>query len=223
MSLSLKKNTSYKKLLAYFTRLGYKPANLTTLGYHSKIAFRRYKGVKTLMVDIKDYSRLKQRYQNAIRTYQSKDIMSIKTHLPKKFIYTYFQNYKALAKTSAQRSQLQNIADKLRLDDKIIDTTEEDEDQNIFSLRSDDEKGYYYFLHRAPVNELKRHVEKSSTKSSLTDSEYQELNTRLGKMKEEALFTEGSLEELIAAYKINKDPKYKQRILALMKETQENQ
>ena len=223
MTLSVKEKTSYKKLLRYFSRLGYKPANLTNLGYHSKVAFRRYKGVKTLMVEIKDYSRLKQIYEKAIRTYQSKDIMSIKTRLPKTFIYSYFQTYKAQAKTPEQLKELQYIATKLRFDDKIIETPEEDEGQDIFSMHNDDEKGYYYYLHRAPVNELKRYLSKSSTKSSLTPSEYQDLSTHLAKMKEENLFTEGSLEELIAAYKVNKDPKYKQRIMALMKETQNSQ
>ncbi len=48
------------------------------------------------------------------------------------------------------------------------------------------------------------------------------LKRRETSLTEEKLFNQGSLEELIAAYKVNKNPKYKKRIMKLMKETQKN-
>ena len=231
ITLTSKKALPYKKLLKHFSLSGYKPANLSHLGYSSKIALRRYKGVKTLMVEIKDYRQLKQAYEKAIRNYQSKSIMSIKTHLPKKLIYAYFTKYENKATTPAQRIQLQHIADKLRFQDKHIyiqeedvieeEIIEEDVGEDIFHPRTDNAKGYDYYLNRASVNELQRHLAKNTTQFSLTHIEYQTLQTHFAKIKEEALFNEGSLEELIAAYKVNKDPKYKKRILVLMKKTQE--
>ena len=226
LALSPKKKISYKKVLSKFTRLGYKPANLTNLGYSAKVAFRKYKGVKTLLVEIKDYSTLKQKYEKAIRSYQSKDILSIKTHLPKKFIYPYFKKYQNQTQAPEELKQLQQIAAKLHFLDKTL-TVEEDleeeikEDENIYSPNYDNAKGYDYYLYRAPVNELQRYLTKTNTRFSLTHKQYQALQTHYTKMKEETLFKEGSLEELIAAYKVNNDPKYKKRIMVLMKKTQE--
>lgn len=227
ITLTSKKALPYKKLLKHFALAGYKPANLNHLGYISKVALRKYKGVRTLMVETKDYRQLKQRYEQAIRSYQSKSVMSIKTHLPKKLIYSYFTKYENRAKTPAQRTQLQHIADKLRFQDKNIDIQEEDSSEEvvgeeIYSPNTDNTKGYDYYLHRAPVNELQRYLAKTNTRFSLTHIKYQALQAHFTKIKEESLFNEGSLEELIAAYKVNKDPKYKKRIMVLMKETQED-
>ena len=223
ITLSPKKKMSYKNVLNKFSHIGYRPANMTKLGYSAKVAFRQYKGIKTRMVEIKDYRNLKQRYEKAIRTYQSNGIMSIKTHLPKKFIYSYFKYYQAQATTPKQLEQLQHIATKLRLHEKTIVIEEEESDGNIFSLHIDNAKGYDYYLHRASINELRRYLTKSDTKDSLSDSEYKILKTQLISMKEEALFNDGSLEELIEAYKVNKNPNYKERIMTLMKEAQEKQ
>ena len=228
ITLTSKKALPYKKLLKHFALTGYKPANLNHLGYVSKIALRKYKGVRTLMVEIKDYRHLKQRYEKAIRSYQSNSIMSIKTYLPKKLIYPYFTKYENKAKTPTQRKQLQQIADKLRFQDKNIDIQEEELNkeevgEEIYSPNTNNAKGYDYYLHRAPVNELQRYLAKTNTKFSLTHNEYQALQSHFTKMKEETLLNEGSLEELIEAYKVNKDLKYKKRIMMLMKETQEKQ
>jgi len=222
ITLILKKKISYKQLLRHFSRIGYKPVNLSNLGYTAKIALRRYKGVKTLMVETKDYRVLKQKYEKAIRTYNAKNIMSVKTHLPKNLIYPYFETYKNKATTAGELTQLQNIANKLRLeDDEII--IPEDEPEEVIYTSYPNSKGYDYYLYRASVNELERYLAKGTTKASLSGSEYKGLKTHLVEMKEKELFNEGSLEELIAAYKVNKDPKYKERILVLMKETQAQQ
>jgi len=227
-----KKALSYKKLLKNFSLAGYKPANLNYLGYSSKIALRRYKGVKTLMVEVKDYSTLKQKYKKAIRSYQSKDILSIKTHLPKKFIYSYFRKYQNKTQAPEKLKHLQRIGAKLHFRDKTLIAKEgleeevskelDEEDENIYIPNSSNWERYGYYLHKAPINELKTYLAKANTRFSLTHDEYQALQAHYTKIKEKiVLLQEGSLEELIAAYKVNKDPKYKQRIMVLMKETQE--
>ena len=221
ITLTHHKKISYKHLLTHFARLGYRPVNLSTVGYTAKIALRKYKGVKTLMVETKDYSTLKQKYKKAIRTYDATTIMSIKTHLPKDLIYPYFETYKTKAITPEQLAQLQKIADKLRFQDKesvITDEVPEDEESEKVIFSSS--KGYDYYLYRAPVNELERYLEKSKTKASLSQAEYQVLKKHLSAMQEKELLSEGTLEELISAYKVNKEPKYKKRIMTLMKETQ---
>ena len=223
ITLTLKKDISYRHLLKHFSRVGYKPLNLSHVGYTAKIALRRYKGVKTLMVETKDYTTLKQKYKKAIRTYNAESILSIKTHLPKDLIYPYFEKYKNQATTSEQLSQLQKIANKLRLQDEEIVIPDEEPEEVIYSSYSDNTKGYDYYLYRSPVNELERYLAKQKTKTSLSHSEYKGLKIRLAEIREEELLNEGSLEELIAAYKINKDPHYKKRIMVLMKETQEQQ
>ena len=223
ITLSVKKDMSYKQLLRHFSRMGYKPVNLSHIGYTAKIALRRYKGVKTLMVETKDYSILKQKYKKAIRTYNAKDILSVKTHLPKDLIYPYFESYKNKATTPEQLVQLQKIANKLHFQDEEIIIPDEESEEVIYTSYTDTTKGYDYYLYRAPVNELERYLKKSKTKASLTHKEYKALKTHLAEIREEELLNEGSLEELIAAYKVNKDPEYKKRIMVLMKETQEQQ
>jgi len=59
-------------------------------------------------------------------------------------------------------------------------------------------------------------------KQELEREREEEHKKRRTVLKEERLLREGSLEELITAYKTNKDPRYKKRILILMKEVQEN-
>ncbi len=216
ITLTVQKKIRYKHLLTHFSGLGYKPVNLGDVGYTAKIALRKYKGVKTLMVETKDYSTLKQKYEKAIRTYDATNVMSIKTHLPKNLIYPYFENYKAKATTPEQLTQLQKVANKLRFQDEESVMPDEELEKVIFTSS----KGYDYYLYRAPVNELERYLGKSKTKAALSQPEYKVLNTHLADIQEEELLSEGTLEELISKYKVNKDPKYKKRIMTLMKETQ---
>ncbi len=85
------------------------------------------------------------------------------------------------------------------------------------------EKPYSYYLKEASLDELLAYMSQRHTRNVLSYHQYTMLKRRKKLLTKEKLFNEGSLEELISAYKINKDPKYKKRILTLMKNTQENQ
>jgi hypothetical protein len=75
-------------------------------------------------------------------------------------------------------------------------------------------------LHTAPYEELRSYLSEEDVRENLTYNQYRKLKERL---EEEELLREGSLEELIAAYKENKDPRYKAKILLLMKKVHETQ
>lgn len=195
--------TKYTHALKSFKRKGFNPIpSLDTVGYIISVAPRRYKGIKTLLVEIQDYSHLQHLYKQAIKTYDANKIKNIKTKLPKQLVYDDYKRYEKRAKTQVQRAQLQIIAQKLQ-----IKTQEET---------------YTYYLNDALLDELSAYISHRATKNTLSYQQYTMLKRRQTFLQEEKLFSEGSLEDLIAAYKVNKNPKYKKRIMSLMKDTQEN-
>ena len=195
--------TTYSRVLKSFKRKGFTPVDsLDSVGIIVSVAPRRYKGVKTLLVDVQDYSHLQDLYKKAIRTYNANGIKDIQTKLPKQFIYEYYRHYEKRAHTRRQLAQLQIIAQKLQ-----IKTQEEI---------------YTYYLKDADLDALSAYLSQKETRSSLSARQYKGLKKRKKFLQEEKLFNEGSLEDLIAAYKKNKNPKYKERILLLIKEEQEN-
>jgi hypothetical protein len=196
--------TTYSRVLKSFKRKGFTPiTSLDTVGVIVSVVPRRYKGIKTFLVDIQDYSHLQELYRQAIKTYNANRVKNIQTKLPKHFVYEYYRRYEKRAKTRTQLDQLQIIAQKLQ-----IKTQEE-----IYS----------YYLNEASLDALSAYLAQKDTRASLSYHEYTMLKRRKKSLQEEKLFNEGSLEDLIAAYKINKNPKYKKRILSLMKDQQENQ
>jgi hypothetical protein len=195
--------TRYTRVLKSFKRQGFTPVDsLYSVGVIASVAPRRYKGVKTLLVEVQDYSHLQDLYKDAIRTYNANGIKSIRTKLPKQLIYEYYRRYEKRARTRKQLAQLQIIAQKLQ-----IKTQEEI---------------YTYYLYDADLDTLSAYLSQKETRSSLSTRQYRHLKRRKARLQEEKLFNEGSLEDLITAYKKNKDPKYKERILVLIKEKQEN-
>ena len=210
LAVNARPKTTYTHALKSFKRKGFTPiTSVDTVGYIVSVAPRRYKGVKTLLVEIQDYSHLQNLYKRAIKSYNADKIKNIKTKLPKQLVYEYYHRYEKRAKTQVQRSQLQIIAQKLQM------TTEEE--------KSTKNKPYIYYLNDASFDELSAYMSEDDTRDSLSYQQYTMLKGRETYLKEEKLLNEGSLEDLIAAYKINKNPKYKKRIMLLMKDTQENQ
>ncbi len=270
MKLDGKPKVSIESVLHSFAKAGYKPANLTRLGYTANVGLRRYKGVKTLMVEVKEYRNLKKAYEKAIKTYQAKRILGIDALLPKKFIYPYFIYYYKRAKTASQKNQLRLIAKKLhiRLKEKHFDKkripakkstdrtrtkkipTKKKKEKNPVSQPSitqpeidygqpsdneaDDEvitviepqeesRPYQYYLNEASVYELSNYLDDPKSRQHLTFSQYSVLKQRLDRLQEDRILKEASLETLIAEYKKNKKPKFKKRIMELMKEKQEEE
>ncbi len=203
LTLHVTPKTTYTHVLKTFRRKGFTPVDsLTDVGVIVSVAPRRYKGIKTLLVDVQDYSSLQDLYKKAIRTYNANGIKDIQTKLPKQLVYEYYRRYEKRARTRRQLAQLQIIAQKLQ-----IKTQEEI---------------YTYYLKEADQDALTAYLSQKETRSSLSSRQYRLLKKRKKFLQEEKLFNEGSLEDLIAAYKKNKKPKYKERILSLIKEQQEN-
>ena len=203
LAMNVNPKTTYKYVLKNFKRKGFEfVASIDTVGYIVSVAPRRYKGAKTLLVESKDYSHLQNLYKQAIKTYNADKIKNIKTKLPKHLVYEDYKRYERRATTQAQWTQLQIIAQKLQI------TT-----QN---------KPYVYYLTDASFDELSDYMSQGSTRGSLSYQQYAMLKGRRTCLKEEKLLNEGSLEDLITAYKTNKNPAYKKRIMSLMKDTQEN-
>ncbi|GIT98714.1 hypothetical protein [Sulfurovum sp. TSL1] len=204
LTLHTDPKTSYSDVLKSLKRQGFAPVDsLYAVGVIASVAPRRYKGVKTLLVEVQDYSHLQDLYQQAIKRYNADGVKSIQTKLPKQLIYAYYRRYEKRARTRKQLAQLQIIAQKLQIKTR--------------------EEIYTYYLHEAPLDALSAYLSQKETRGSLSARQYTLLKRRKKFLQEEKLFHEGSLEDLIAAYKINKDPKYKKRILSLIKEKQKNQ
>ncbi len=217
LAINASPKTKYTHALKSFKRKGFNPiTSLDTVGYLASESLRRYKGVKTLLVEVQEYSRLQNLYKQAIKTYNANKIKNIKTKLPKQFVYDYYKRYEKRAKTQAQLAQLQIIAQKLQI------KTQEELIQEEVSIPKSSEKPYVYYLHDASLDELSTYISKRATRNALSYHQYTMLKGRKTLLQEEELFNEGSLEDLIAAYKVNKNPKYKKRIMTLMKDTQEN-
>lgn len=227
----------YNSVIRYLKRKGYRYVTPQKAGYLITVSRRRYKGVKTILVDMKDYSHLMELYQKAIRTYSASEIKSIHTKLPKILIYDYYKKYLRKANTPAQNKQLQIIAQKLGLGMKSAQKTQKPEEQTVDNedeklsteTMTEEKNGttiiqtakvakpYSYYLHDAPYEELNSYISSGNAQKELTYNQYRNLKE---KFYGEKLLREGSLEELIAAYKKNKDPRFKSKIMLLMKQAQ---
>jgi len=274
LKLKKRRRITQHQMLRSFSKAGYKIANLTREGYSAKVGLRRYKGIKTLMVETKNYQKLKKLYEKAIRSYNASRVMRIHTPLPKKFIYPYFLYYYKRAKNMQQQKQLQAIASKLHItipkrylrkksiktiapkrtkpvlklktpaktpiqkpaakvekatsvpvphNPVVEDTVQEEEEVDLTPVQEPPVKPYNYYLHFASLYELSNYLDDPQSRYSLSHEQYRILKRRLTHLQEENILREGSLESLIAAYKQNKNPRFKQRILELMKKKQEEE
>ncbi len=233
------KKTRYSAIEKVLEKQGYHPSSPQDAGATSLVALRLYKEIKTLLVEVKDYSALQVKYQKAIKSYNAASIQHIKTKLPHSLIAGYYDRYYKKAKSDEARVQLKIIAKKLQLDSheemqsneevkaalaqeipqesKVPEEPKEQEDTEDAKVPA---LSFTYYAKRAPYDELDSYLAESTTKSTLSFNQYAQLKQRHTILKEEKLLNEGSLEELISTYKVNKKPSYKKRILELMKEVQ---
>ena len=227
------KKTRYSAIEKVLEKQGYHPSSPQDAGATSLVALRLYKEIKTLLVEVKDYSALQVKYQKAIKTYNAASIQHIKTKLPHSLIAGYYDRYYKQAKSDEARVQLKIIAKKLQLESpEEMQSNEEvkaalaqeipeepkeqkePEDPKVSTL------SFTYYAKKASYDELDSYLIQSTTKESLSFNQFTQLKQRHATLKEEKLLHEGSLEELISAYKVTKKPSYKKRILELMKEVQ---
>jgi len=234
ITINTHKRTQYKDIVRALKHQGYIASSPHAVGATSKVALRRYKGIKTLLVEIKDYSTLQKKYQTAIKTYDASKVENIKTLLPHTLIANYFDSYQKQATTSIQKEQLARIANKLHLNKPEITQVkqeieeviqEEEEVQAVLAKETPEPilveaSPFDYYAQEASYYELNNYLTDSASKDKLSFNQYTQLNKRHAKLKEAKILKEGSLEELISFYKTNKNPKYKSRILELMKEAQ---
>ncbi|RUM68808.1 MAG: hypothetical protein DSZ08_07600 [Sulfurovum sp.] len=274
--LNSNKKTDYTSILKLLSHQGFKtmqsPENK---GFLTSVSLKRYKNVKTLLVEVKDYSKLQKLYQTALKTYNASKIQHINTKLPKKLINYDYQYYKKYASTKKEKNQLHIIAKKLGYQtksfvkkplkssvtkEKIVkkkNTTKhikkilkkhtpnkkEKSHKSHVSLKKEvskernitqnispstqkkvpNEKSYFFYMRQASLEELSSYLSKPSTAQTLSYIQYNTLTKRKISLREEKILREGSLEELIEAYKKNKNIKYKERIMLLMKNKQTNQ
>ena len=250
MIFNVTHKTKDDTVLKSLKRRGYRLTSPTEVGYTSKVSPRIYKGTKTFLVEVTDYTRLEEVYKKAISTYNAKEITKIKTKLPKVFISDYYEQYYKRAKTQKQLKQVQIIGSKLGLytAPAIVKTAKEDAKEipekspeeekvkekekikkpevekkvssaEVIKAPREATKPYSYYLKSASYDELNTYLSQSGPREHLTYNQYHILKEKL---KEEKILYDGSLEEVIAAYSKNKDPRYKARSLQLMKKAQES-
>jgi len=225
----------YYHMIKALRHKGYRVTAPHTVGYTTKVSLRIYKKVKTYRVEVKDYQHLQNLYKHAIRSYDAGKITKISTRLPKVLIDPYYKKYKAQATTWEQLRALDLIADKLRLEkpvatkeklEKPVTTKEKTVYQKTqpkitHNTQEDNAKQIYiYYLKKASSHELDRYLSGSEAKKTLSYEQYNTLKRRNNYLKEKKLLENGSLEELITAYKKNKNPKYKSKIMQRIKEIQ---
>ena len=115
-SLHVRQNKNYNNVLKHFKKMGYRTLTSTSKkGFLLTVSHKRYRGVKTLLFDIKDYTHLLKLYKKSIRTYNANRIRNIKTTLPKSLILPYYKYYEKKARYKKQHKQLNIIANKLKI------------------------------------------------------------------------------------------------------------
>ena len=214
----------YYHMIKVLKRKGYRITSPHAVGYTAKVSLRRYKKVKTLLVEVRNYQHLQDVYKKAIKTYNAGKIKNIKTRLPKVLIESYYKTYKVRASTQEHINQLNIIARKLHLQQSASRKKEIIQKKNTPSQTSIDTKEnttkelYNYYLNRASYYELNNFLFTSKAKSVLSYTQYHTLKRKHSQLQEEDLLQNGSLEELITAYKKNQNQKYKSKIMQRIKE-----
>ncbi len=240
--------------LKHFKSMGYEIlSSPASKGYILTVSYKRYKGIKTLLFESKDYTRLLHLYRQAISKYRFNIIKKIQTPLPKSLILGYYRQYRKKTTDPKKLRELNKIAKKLQIkipqpsqkkvqsstltpkktEQKIIPKEREEEEIQSkkksaswydFAINQTEKQQtalpYTYYLHKASLDELESYLSKDSTQKSVSASAYKALLRKKEHLQEQCLLKEGSLEELIAAYKRNKNPVFKARIFSLIREKQ---
>jgi len=208
----LRFQTSRRHLLRKLAQLGYMPlTNPKERGYLVHSGPRRYKGVKTYLIDITDYTKLKRRYEDAIRNYNSAMLLGVHDQLPKQLIEPYLRYYSQRADSDKKKEEIGRIAKKLHI------SLEETPAVQVQYPENSDQTPYHYYRYRASMYELGNYLNSPQSRAELTPAQYTILQHRLGTLQQEKLLQEGSLETLLAAYEENHDPRFKRRIMELLK------
>jgi len=202
------KPLSLSALYRRLRRYGYRPANLQKLGIQVAIAPRRYRGVKTWMIEIEDFSRLKKRYLKAIKLGQSALVRRLKP-IPAVLIAPELRAAFIAARTPKKRKALIRIARRLRIN--LPETSHPAQ-----TSQSSSPHRFEYYLKRASESELRKILNTSTEKTKINSVQRRALRQRLHQLERDRLLKKGSLDELIDAYRREKDPLLKRRIMELL-------
>jgi hypothetical protein len=220
VTINAGKRKGYRHVSRVLARKGYHRVSLSRIGFTSRTALRRYKGFKTLMVEVRDYRHLLHIYRKAIRNYDASLIGSVRGRVPGSLISPYLHRYEKKADTAERREQLQIISSRLKIGSSYTDTPPLPEERRA---EKRDDTTYRYYRDKASYEELNSYLSGQESKYALSYKERKALQARRNILKREWLLQHGSLEELISAYKSNGDPRYKARIMVLMKKAQESE
>jgi len=221
IKISSDRRHGYRYMLGILKQKGYSIASPHRIGYTATLSLRRYKKVKTYRVEVKDYRRLLALYRTAISHYDAQKIKGVTTRLPKVLIEGYYRKYKANARTKSEINAMQRIAEKLHLAAETSETATRQPYHTSPASQNWVQRYAYYFNH-ASAEELERYLSSGEAKKELHPTQYAALQKRSSRMKEQKLLREGSLEELITAYKANNNPRYKAKIMQRIKVLQQN-
>jgi hypothetical protein len=223
IKMSASGNGRYSKVRRMLRKKGYRLTSPKKVAAVVDVALRRFKGHKTLRVEVKNYQALQKRAIRAIRTYDASILTSNKTALPKSLISHLYNVYKNQASTPQERTAIEVISTNLHLNSAKIKqnlNVEETLSKEVPEKITQSEITFNHYIKVASLAELSTFMEEENTQNALSYTQYRKLKYRLKILKEEKLLSEGSLEELISAYKINHNPRFKERILTLVKEVQ---
>ena len=219
IKINTNKKTRYRYVSRELVRKGYQQVSLSQIGFTSHTAMRRYKGFKTLMVEVSDYRHLLHIYRKAIKHYDASLVKNVKGRVPRSLISSYLHHYEKKANTAERRKQLQIISSQLKIGNGHVAALPLPKERRA---EKRDDTIYRYYRDKASYRELDSYLSGQKSKYVLSYKERKVLLARHSTLKREWLLQHGSLEELISAYKSNGDPRYKARIMILMKNMQES-
>jgi DNA-binding phage protein len=163
---------------------------------------RRYKGYKTVMVELADYHNLHQHYLDALKRKDFATLMRL-PDIPSQLIReTLVRTYRSETDPTL-RKRLEKVADKLGI-------------KLPLSQKNDPKKLFDYYLRHASSEELRQYLNTTRTNGELDTVSRRALQQRLHQLEYERLLKEGNLDRLIEAYRKYKDPRLKARIMELM-------
>jgi hypothetical protein len=211
-----KTRASVRKALRHFAKMGYRPlSDPKKEGFIVKTGLRRYKGHKTVMVEVEDYSVLKKHYIEALRHPKSsklRKLPSIPASLIKQEIKRAYKNAKPEEKDA--------IADLARRLGIVLPGQKEHPTEKKPNAGTNNGKSFDYYLQNASEKELRAYLRRSKEEGTLDEVSYRTLEQRLHQLEYKNLLKYGTIDELIEAYRTHKDPRIKKRIMQLLEREQ---
>lgn len=126
------KYTSYKTIRKKLRKKGFRLlTHPYTKGYKLSHAFKKYQGVKTILISLSDYATLLAQYRHAISHYKYSLIEHSHPRLPNIMVKKLYNHYKSTTKTEQEKKAILQIGYKLGFEKKPtftrVNTTQKSE------------------------------------------------------------------------------------------------